>query len=89
MVINWWCAGGRGGVAYGMGRCVFSQWGRWRKTSVQTFSNFFLKTFTEGAVTTEAWGLFQYFTALIENAARVLWRWLALWSTLYGASSRR
>ncbi len=40
------------------------QWGRWRKTSVQTFSNLFLKTLTQGAVTTEAGSLFQYFTTL-------------------------
>ncbi len=30
-------------------------------TSVQTFSKLFLKTLTEGAVTTEAGSLFQYF----------------------------
>ncbi len=40
-----------------MGRLVFSQWGRWGKTSVQTSFNLFLKTFTEGAVTTEAGSL--------------------------------
>ncbi len=45
-----------------MGRCVFSQWGRWGKTSVLNLSNRFLKTLTEGAVTTEAGSLFQYFT---------------------------
>ncbi len=36
---------------------VFSQWGRWGKTSVKTFSNLFLKTLTEGAVTAEAGSL--------------------------------
>ncbi len=36
--------------------------GRWGKTPVQTFSNLFLKILTEGAVTTEAGSLFQYFT---------------------------
>ncbi len=30
-------------------------------------SNLFLKTLTEGAVTTEAGSLFQYFTTLTEN----------------------
>ncbi len=42
-----------GGGSREMGRRVFSQWGRWRKTSVQTFSNLFL---------------FQYFKTLTENA---------------------
>ncbi len=41
------------------GRWVFSQWGRLGKTSVKTSSNRFLKTLTEGAVTTEAGSLFQ------------------------------
>ncbi len=59
-----------------------SQWGRWGKTSVQTLSGLFLKTITEGALTTETGSLFQYFTTLIENADPLL-RWcLALWSTL-------
>ncbi len=53
-----------------MGRCVFSQWG---KTSVQTFSNLFLKTLTEGAVVTEAGSLFQYFTTPTENADLAPW----------------
>ncbi len=61
-----------GGVQVGwrgrkMGRCVFSQLGRWGKSSVQTISKFFLKTLTEGAVTTEAGNLFQYFTTLTKN----------------------
>ncbi len=38
-----------------------SQWGRWGKISAQTFSNLFFKTLAEGAVTTEAGSLFQYF----------------------------
>ncbi len=38
------------------------------KTSVQTLSNGFFKTLTEGAVTPEAGSLFQYFTTLTENA---------------------
>ncbi len=45
---------------------MFSQWGRWGKTSVQTFSNRFLKISTERAVTTKAGSLFQYFTTLTE-----------------------
>ncbi len=36
--------------------------GRWGNISVQTFSNLFRKTFTEGAVTTEAWSFYQYIT---------------------------
>ncbi len=36
---------------------------------------------TEGAVTTEAGSLFQYFTTLTENADPPLRRWLAPWST--------
>ncbi len=37
------------------------KWRRWVKNSVQTCSNLFLKTLTEGTVTTEAGRLFQYF----------------------------
>ncbi len=40
---------------------MFSQWGRWGKVSV---SNRFLKTLTEGAVTTEAGSLFPCLTTL-------------------------
>ncbi len=47
------------GVVY-----VFSQWGRVGKTSVQTFPSRFLKALTQGAVTTEAGSLFQYFTTI-------------------------
>ncbi len=53
------------------GRSDFSQWGN---TSVQTFSNLFLKIPTEGAVTTEAGSLFQYFTTLTEKADPLLQR---------------
>ncbi len=74
--VNGWCAGGMGGEG------VISQWGSWGKTSVQTFSNIFLKTLPEGAVTTEAGSLLQYFTTLTENADPLLRRWLAPWSTL-------
>ncbi len=68
ITVNGWSAGGMGG--------------RWGKTSVQTFSNRFLKTLTEEAVTTEAGSLFQYFTNLTENADPLLRRWFAPWSTL-------
>ncbi len=39
--------------------------GRWVKTSVQTFSNLFLKILA-GAVTTDVGSLFQYFRTLTE-----------------------
>ncbi len=39
-------------------------------------------TLTEGALTTEARSLFQYFTTLTENADPLLRRGLAPWSTL-------
>ncbi len=68
ITVTGWCAGGKGGERVG----VFSQWGRWGKTSVQTSSNRFLETLTEGAVTTEAGSLFQYFTTLTENADPLL-----------------
>ncbi len=55
--VNGWYAGGGGGVS-GSGRWVFSQWGRWGKTSVQMFYNHFLIILTEGAVTTEAGSLY-------------------------------
>ncbi len=80
---NRWCAGGKGwGLGEKGGGLVFSQWGRWGKTSVQTSSIRFLETLTEGAVTTEAGSLFQFFTTLTDNANPLLWRWLAPWSTL-------
>ncbi len=72
ITVNGWCAGWKGG---GVG--VFSQWGRWRKTSIQTFPNRFLKILTERAVTTEAGSLFQYFTTRTESADPLLRRWLA------------
>ncbi len=61
---------------------MLSQWGRMGKISVQTASKLFLKTLTEGAVTTEAGSLFQYFTLLTENADPLLRRRLAPWSNL-------
>ncbi len=59
-----------GGVQVGRGGegSSVQSMGRWGKTSVQTSSSRFLKALTEGAVTTEAGGLFQYFTTLTENA---------------------
>ncbi len=56
--------------------------GRWGKTSVQTFSIFFLKELTEGTVTTGAGSLFQYFTTFTQKADPFLRRWLLPWSTL-------
>ncbi len=64
----------------GGGECSVN--GRWGKAFTQTFSNVFLKTSTEGAVTTKAGSLFQYFITLAENVDRLLRRWIALWSTL-------
>ncbi len=55
-VTGWW-AGGKG---VGVSGQSMGEMGR----SDQTFSNRFLKTLTEGAVTTEAGSLFQYFTTL-------------------------
>ncbi len=51
--------------------------GGWEKTFVQTFSNRFLKTLAEGAVTKEDGSLLQYFTTLTENTDPLLRRWLA------------
>ncbi len=46
-------------------------------------SSLFLKTLTEGAVTTEAGSLFQYITTPPpENTDPLLRRWLAPWGTL-------
>ncbi len=71
ITVSGWCVGGKGG---GEG-WVFSQWGRRGKTSVQTFSSHFLKKLTEGAVTTEAGSLFQYFTTLTDGShLGVPWR---------------
>ncbi len=75
----WWC------LAESLHICVLGKWG---KTSVQTFSSRFLKTLIEGAVTTEAGSLFQYFTTLTENADHLPRRWLAPWSTLKGCPLR-
>ncbi len=37
----------------------------------------FLEKMAEGAVTTEAGSLFQYFTTPTKNADSLFWRWLA------------
>ncbi len=44
--------------------------------------SFLENTDNDGAVTTEAGSLFQYFTALTEYADPLLRQWLAPWSTL-------
>ncbi len=67
---------------------MFSQCRRWGKISVQTFSYRYLKTLTEGAVTTDAGSLFQYFTTVNENADPLLRRWLAPLSTFKGCPVR-
>ncbi len=41
--------------------------GRRGSTVIETFSNLFLKKVAEGAVTTEAGSIFQYYTSLTEN----------------------
>ncbi len=73
ITVNGWCAGGMGG-------------GQRNEEMGKDFcSNFlqpFLKTLTEGAVTTEAESLFQYFTALTENVDPFRRRWLATCSAL-------
>ncbi len=79
---------GRGGRAKGGGGECSVNGGEGGKTYVQAFSNLFLKTLTEGAVTTEAGSLFQYFTTLTENADPLLRWWLAPWSTLKGCPLR-
>ncbi len=58
------------------------------ETSVLTFSSPFMRTLTEGAVTTEGGSLFQYFTTLAENVDPFLRRWLAPWSTFKGCPLR-
>ncbi len=68
---NGWCAGGTG--EQWIGDMSVQSGDRWEKTSVQTFS-IFLKILTEGAVTTEACSLFQYFTTLTGMAYPLLCR---------------
>ncbi len=74
-----------GGVHLGLGtvremrRWHFSQWGRWWKISVQTFSNLFLKI-----LSTEAMSLFHNFINLTENTDSFLWRCLVPWATFWG-----
>ncbi len=61
---------------------VFSQWKRWAKTSVHTFSNLTLKIWTEPAVTTEAGGVLQRLKTPSETADPLLSRWFVPWSPL-------
>ncbi len=58
------------GGEYGIREMRVQSMGEMGKTFVQTFSNRFLKTLTEGAVTTDAGSLFQCFTTLTENAGQ-------------------
>ncbi len=88
ITVNGWCAGGKVGGGREKGGMSVQSMGRWGKTSVQTSSNRFLKTLTEGAVTTAAGSSFQYFTTLIENANPLLRRRLAPRSTLKGCPLR-
>ncbi len=53
VTFNKWCVGRGGGW---LGGWVVNQWG---KASAQTFSNFFFKILTRGAVMTKAGSLFQ------------------------------
>ncbi len=77
-----------GGVQVGLGGVgkwedgVSVNWGDEGRFLSNLSPTFFLKTLTEGAVTTRAESLFQYFTTLSENADPLLRRWLAPWSTL-------
>ncbi len=71
---------GRWGGGREKGGMSVQSMGEMGKDFLQTSSNRFLKTLTEGAVTTEAGSLFQYFTTLTENADPLLRRWLAPWN---------
>ncbi len=64
ITFNGWWAGGEG---EGKGEISVQSIGRRGNTSVETFSNLFVKKVVEGAVTTEAGGIFQYFTSLTEK----------------------
>ncbi len=77
-----------GGVNWGDGISVNLEAGE-RLSKVQPFSNLFLKILTEGAVTTEAGSLFQYFTTLTEKADPIPRRWPVPWSTFFGALQDR
>ncbi len=61
ITVNGWCAGGKGGVS------VQSIGEMGKDFRLHIFSNLFLKTLAEGAVTTEAGSLFQYFTNLVSE----------------------
>ncbi len=68
-------------VGWGGGGGGVGKWGDECSVNVGDFSYLFLKTFTEGAVTTEVASLFHYFITLAENADPPLRRWLAPWGT--------
>ncbi len=82
IAVNGWCAVVMGGVGKWGDECSVN-WG----DSVQTFSNLFLKTLTEGAATAEAGSLFPYFTTLTENADPLLRRLRATLKCPVGMSS--
>ncbi len=71
-----------GGVQVGRGGVSVQPIGEMRKGFCPNFLQPFLKTLTEGTVTTEAGSSFQYFTTLTENANLLLRQYLAPWSTL-------
>ncbi len=73
ITVNVWCAGGMGG-----GEFANMEINGGDEIFAQTYFDRFLKTLTEGAVTTEAGSLFQYFTTLTENGDPSLRRWIAL-----------
>ncbi len=56
LTVERWREGGMGGGLVGKwgDECSVKGWGDGKKTPIQTFSNFFLKTLTGGTVTTEA-----------------------------------
>ncbi len=67
ITVNGWYAGGKGGgvgVGERGGWVGVQSMGEMGAEFCRTFSNRFLKTWTEGAVTTRAGSLFQYFTTL-------------------------
>ncbi len=63
ITVNGWCAVGEEGVGKWGGVRVQSM-GEMGKDFCPNVLNLFLKTWTEGAVTTEAGSLLQYFTTL-------------------------
>ncbi len=78
--VNWWHAVRGGGVV--VLRDKVDEISANGADGEKLLSNLFLKMLTEGAITTEAGNVFQYFTTLTEKADPLLWRWLVQWSTL-------